>query len=184
RQGFVERYSTLFEQKSVAPSTFLHNHSQVLTIDPDLTQTWAEYRGQFTWLGQYLRRCDYYPYSSQGHEGKSRLYWSRLFLERSLQLLRPGGRCAVLLDPFWHKANGAPLRQWLQQHIDLAAVLDLSNHQGLWPMAPSRTTLCALWLRHQNPTGDTPYRAYVKPPNTLTKAALGDALQSLINPVE
>lgn len=177
--GFVERYATLFEHKNVAPSTFLHNRQSVLTIDPDLTQGWAEYRGEFTWLSQYLRRSEYYPHSSQG--GQSRLYWSRLFLERSMQLLRPGGRCAVVLDPFWAQSNSAPLRHWLQRETDLATVLDLSNHQKLWPDVPHRATVCALWLRHQGPTQSSPYVAYAKPANALTPEALGGVLQRLIH---
>ncbi|PSR17614.1 hypothetical protein C8255_11625 [filamentous cyanobacterium CCP3] len=177
--GFVEHYATLFEHKQVAPSTFLHNRQPVLTIDADLTQSWAEYRGQFTWLSQYLRRSEHYPHSSQGSQ--SRLYWSRLFLERTMQLLRPGGRCAVVLDPFWAQSNSAPLRHWLERETALATVLDLSNHQKLWPDVPARTTLCALWLRHQGPTQASPYSAYAKPDKALTPAALGDVLQRLIH---
>lgn len=182
--GFVDRFATLFEQKQVAPSTFLHNHRQVLTIDPDLSQAWAEYRGQFTWLGQYLRRSDYYPHSTPATGGQSRLYWSRLFLERSLQLLRPGGRCAVLLDPFWAQSNSASLRHWLQRQTDLTTVLELSNHERIWPHAPARTTLCALWLTQPGPTQGSPYRGYTKPPNVLTPDDLGGLLQRLINPAE
>ena len=182
--GFIERYGALFEHKMVAPSTFLHNHRQVLAIDPDLTQAWAEYRGQFTWLSQYLRRSEYYPHSSAGAGGQGRLYWSRLFLERSLQLLRPGGRCGVVLDPFWAQGNSAPLRHWLQRQTDVATVLDLSNHQGLWPDAPTRMLLCALWLRHQGPTQGSPYSAYAKPPNTLAPIALGSVLQRRIHLAE
>ncbi|TVQ07451.1 MAG: hypothetical protein EA368_14240 [Leptolyngbya sp. DLM2.Bin27] len=182
QNGFVEQYAPLFEQKNVAPSTFLHNHREVLAIDPDLTQAWAEYRGQFTWLSNYLRRSEQYPHSSRGAEGQSqgRLYWSRLFLERSLQLLRPGGRCAVMLDPFWAQSNSAPLRHWLERQTHLATVLDLSNHGGLWPNAPARTALCALWLHHQGPTPGSPYAAYVKD-SALDPATLGAALQRLIN---
>ncbi|WOD39543.1 DNA methyltransferase [Nodosilinea sp. E11] len=181
--GFVEQYAALFEQKNVAPSTFLHNRQSVLTIDPDLAQAWAEYRGQFAWLSQYARRCESYPHSSQGAEGvsQSRLYWSRLMLERSLQLLRPGGRCAVVLDPFWAQANSAPLRHWLQRHTNLTTVLDLSNHRGLWPDAPARTTLCALWLHHQGPTQGSPYTAYTKPDCALDSLALEGLLQRLID---
>ncbi|MBW4460638.1 MAG: hypothetical protein KME47_10430 [Nodosilinea sp. WJT8-NPBG4] len=182
--GFVERYATLFEQKNVAPSTFRHNRQPVLTIDHDLTQAWAEYRGQFTWLSNYLRRSDQYPHSSLGPDGlsQSRLFWSRLFLERSLQLLRPGGRCGVLLDPFWAQSNSAPLRHWLQRQTDLATVLDLSNHQKLWPDVPSRTTLCALWLRHQGPTQGSPYATFAKPNTALAPEDLGGVLQRLIHP--
>ncbi|HSM82343.1 MAG TPA: hypothetical protein VLS96_11685 [Nodosilinea sp.] len=181
---FVERYAPLFERKQVAPSTFLHNHQPVLTIDPDLALAWAEYRGQVTWLGQYLRRSEQYPHSSRGEGPNQRLYWSRLFLERSLQLLRPGGRCAVLLDPFWAASNSAPLRHWLQRETDVATVLDLSNHQKLWPQAPARTTLCALWLHHRGPTQGSPYAARAKADSALAPAALGGLLQRLIDPAE
>ena len=181
--GFVERYATLFEQKQVAPSTFLHNQQSVLTIDPDLTQAWAEYRGEFAWFSQYLRRSDAYPHSTATAEGQSqsRLYWSRLFLERSLQLLRPGGRCAVLIDPFWAQGNSAPLRHWLQRETDLDTVLELSNHQGLWGSAPTRTTLCALWLHHQGPTQGSPYAAYAKSAQSLPLEGLRVVLQRLIH---
>lgn len=180
--GFVEQYAPLFEQKQVASSTFLHNYREVLTIDPDLAQAWAEYRGQFTWLSHYLRRSEQYPHSSQAGEGQNqgRLYWSRLFLERSLQLLRPGGRCAVVLDPFWAQGNSAPLRHWLERQTHLATVLDLSNHRGLWPHAPARTTLCALWLRSQGQTPGSPYAAYTKD-SALDPTALGDVLQRLVD---
>ena len=179
QSGFVERYATLFKHKNVAPSTFLHNRQSVLTIDTDLTQSWAEYRGQFAWLSQYLRRSEHYPHSSQGSQ--SRLHWSRLFLERTVQLLRPDGRCAVVLDPFWAQSNSASLRHWLERQTALATVLDLSNHQKLWPDAPTRTTLCALWLRHQGPTQASPYSAYAKPDSALTPATLGEVLQRLIH---
>ncbi len=180
--GFVEQYTPLFEQKQVAPSTFLHNYREVMTIDPDLAQAWAEYRGQFTWLSNYLRRSEHYPHSSQAGEGanQGRLYWSRLFLERSLQLLRPGGRCAVVLDPFWAQGNSAPLRHWLERQTHLATVLDLSNHRGLWSHAPSRTTLCALWLHNQGSTPGSPYAAYAKD-SALDPTALGELLQRLID---
>ncbi len=174
---FIDLYQDLFQAKGVAPSTFLHNHQQVLAIAPDLATAWDHYRGQFALPGKYFRRSGQYPCAAQS---QGRLYWSRLFLERAVQLLRPGGRCGVLLDPFWAKANSAPLRHWLERHTTLEAVVDLSNHQSLWPDVPDRTTLCLLWLRRRGSTTACPYSAYNRVANALAPEALGATLQRLI----
>jgi hypothetical protein len=181
--GFVKIYEDLFQAKTVAPSTFLHNHKQVLTIDPDLTRAWAHYRGQFSLPNQYFRRSGHYPHSGQPAPGQTqgRLYWSRLFLERSLQLLRPGGRCGVVLDPFWATANSAALRHWLEAHTELGSVVDLANHRGLWPELPPRTTLSLLWLSKQGHTQGCPYSAYDRASNAPTPSHLGALLQRLID---
>lgn len=174
---FLEAQADLFEAKGVTPSTFLNNHKQVLTIDPDLTQAWANYRGQFALPSQYFRRSGHYPHSTQPAPGQTqaRLYWSRLFLERSLQLLRPGGRCAVVMDPFWAMGNSAPLRHWLEAETNLGGVVDVSNHNHLWPELPPRTTISLLWLKKQGRTQGSPYSAY-----TRAKAPTPDSLAPLM----
>lgn len=184
--GFLEAYADLFQAKGVAPSTFLNNHKQVLTIDPDLTQAWADYRSQFALPSQYFRRSGHYPYSGQPSAGQTqaRLYWSRLFLERSLQLLRPGGRCAVMMDPFWAMGNSAPLRHWLEAETQLGSVVDISNHGGLWPELSPRTTLSLLWLKKQGHTQGSPYSAYVRHPKAPAPADLAKLLQRLIHLAE
>ncbi|QQE63440.1 hypothetical protein GFS31_01050 [Leptolyngbya sp. BL0902] len=175
--GFLAAHADLFDAKGVAPSTFLNNHRQVLTIDPDLTQAWATYRGQFAVPSQYFRRSGHYPHSSQPAPGQTqaRLYWSRLFLERSFHLLRPGGRCAVVMDPFWAMGNSAPLRYWLEAETTLGGVVDFSNHHHLWPDLPPRTTLSLLWLKKQGRTQGSPYSAY-----TRAKAPTLDGLATLM----
>ncbi|NMF82966.1 hypothetical protein [Nodosilinea sp. P-1105] len=178
---FIDLYQDLFQAKGVAPSTFLHNHPQVLAIAPDLATAWDHYRGQFALPDKYFRRSGQYPCAAQS---QGRLYWSRLFLERAVQLLRPGGRCGVMLDPFWAKTNSAPLRHWLERHTTLEAVVDLSNQQGLWPDVPGRTALCLLWLQRQGPTTTCPYSAHSRVANALAPEALGAALQRLIHLTE
>ncbi|MEB3288423.1 MAG: hypothetical protein VKI82_00825 [Leptolyngbya sp.] len=174
---FLEAQADLFEAKGVAPSTFLNNHKQVLTIDPDLTQAWANYRGQFALPSQYFRKSGHYPHSTQPAPGQTqaRLYWSRLFLERSLQLLRPRGRCAVVIEPFWAMGNSAPLRHWLEAETHLGGVVDLSNHHHLWPALPPRTTISLLWLKKQRRTQGSPYSAY-----TQAKAPTPEGLEPLL----
>jgi hypothetical protein len=183
--SFLDAHQDLFEAKNVAPSTFLHNHKQVLTIDPDLTLAWASYRGQFALPSQYFRRSGHYPHSGQSHPGQTqRLYWSRLFLERSLQLLRPGGRCGVVLTPFWAAANSAPLRHWLETEAKLGNVVDIANHRGLWPDLPPRTSISLLWLKKQERTQCSPYSAYTGANKAPTVSTLDALLQRLIHLAE
>ena len=184
--GFLDTHADVFESKGVAPSTFLHNHKQVLTIDPDLTQAWANYRGQFTLPSQYFRKSGHYPYSGQPAPGQAqaRLYWSRLFLERSLQLLRPRGRCAVMMDPFWAMGNSAPLRHWLEAETQLGSVVDISNHGNLWPHLPPRTTVSLLWLKKQGHTQGSPYSAYTRTNRAPPSEGLDRLMQRLIHLAE
>jgi hypothetical protein len=185
-EDFLEAQADLFEAKGVAPSTFLNNHKPLLTIDPDLTQAWANYRGQFALPSQYFRRSGHYPHSTQPAPGQTqaRLYWSRLFLERSLQLLRPGGRCAVVMDPFWAMGNSAPLRHWLEAETNLGGVVDLSNHNHLWPELSPRTTISLLWLKKQGRTQGSPYSAYTRTDRAPTPEGLARLIQRLIHLVE
>lgn len=185
-EDFLDAQADLFEAKGVAPSTFLNNHKPLLTIDPDLTQAWANYRGQFALPSQYFRRSGHYPHSTQPASGQTqaRLYWSRLFLERSLQLLRPGGRCAVVMDPFWATGNSAPLRHWLEAETNLGGVVDLSNHHHLWPDLPPRTTISLLWLKKQGRTQGSPYSAYTRTDRAPTPAGLARLMQRLIHLAE
>lgn len=180
---FLERYQDLLAQKNVAASTFLHKRKHILEIDPDLSRAWCQYRSRFSLPNQYFRRSGQYPHAAQSSRtpSQSRLYWSRLFLERTLQLLRPGGRCGLVLDPFWDQANSASLRHWLQGATRVETVLDLANFAGLWPDRPARTTLCLLWLQAQGTTETNPYRAYRRASQSLTLSALGNTLQGLID---
>lgn len=183
---FVDRHQDLLRHKNVARSTFLHNRKRVLAIDGDLSQAWCDYRSTFSFPNQYFRRSNHYSYSTQTNRpgNSGRLYWSRLFLERSLQLLRPGGYCGLVLDSFWPQANSAALRQWLQSQTQVGAVVDISNYGKIWPTLSSRITLSLLWLKGQGTTELSPYRSYSRASQSLPPRALGHLLQGLIDLAE
>lgn len=177
--GFTEAYQDLLAQRGVTAATFLANPPQVLAVHPDLTEAWGQFRSQFTWLSQYFRRAGAYPQSGRQSTGK--LSWSRLGLERSLTLLRPGGRCALVLDCFWSQPSSGALRQWLLSHTTLGAVVELSNHQGLWPERSPRHRSCLLWLQAQGSTQGCPHHVYTHGRTAPDPASLGPLLQGLIH---
>jgi hypothetical protein len=177
--GFAEAYQDLLAQRGVTAATFLANPPQVLAVHPDLAEAWGQFRSQFAWLSQYFRRAGAYPQSGRQSTGK--LSWSRLGLERSLTLLRPGGRCALVLDCFWSQASSGALGQWLLAHTTLGAVVELSNHQGLWPELSPRHRSCLLWLQAQGSTQGSPHHVFTQGRTAPDPASLGPLLQGLIH---
>jgi len=180
---FVAHHPEILQQKDISASAFLHHRDQILTIDGELRQAWYQYRSRFSVLHQYFRRSNHYPHSTQSSKGRfsSRLHWPRLYLERSLQLLRPGGRCGLVLDPLWGQTNSTPLGAWLKHRTRIGRVVDLSNFASLWPDLPARTSICLLWLTTEGSTRSDPYQSYSRTSTALSLAALGHALQSLVD---
>jgi hypothetical protein len=183
---FATTHEDLFQEKAIVPSTFGRHARQILSIDADLTRAWLNYRSQYSFPSQYFRRSGQYPYSSGAKPGRAqgRLYWSRLFLERSLQLLRPGGCCGVMLEPFWSQTNSQRLRHWLQTETRLELMIDLANYRGLWGDLPARTTVSLLWLKKGGSTQGDPYVAYRRAAHAITPEELSPLLQRLIDLAE
>lgn len=181
-EGFIEAHGDVLHRKGINPSTLSHHQSQILTIDPDLNRAWQQYRGQFSFPSQYFRRSGQYPLATAGQGG--RLYWSRLFLERVLQLLRPGGHCALLLDGSWAQGHGLSLRQWLLTHNQLTGWLEISNHQQVWGPVKASTSLSLIWLQRGGQTEAYHHGAYNRPTSAITAAELGVVLQRCLDLAE
>lgn len=159
-EGFFEAFQDLFERKGIFLDAFRNHRQQLFTIDADLATAWRDYCGQFTHLSDYFRKSETYRHATQPPPAQTqmRLYQARLFLERSLQLLRPGGLGAFLLPAdLWHQSNAAPLREWLHQTTQILGVLELSNHQGVLGDLPPRTAISLLWLKQGGSTTDYPH---------------------------
>lgn len=178
-RGFVNYHRDSGEHVSQSTASWLSHPQPALALDPELTRAWQDYSSQFSWQSQYFRKSDGYSPASQG--GVGRMYWSRLFIQRSLALLRPGGRCGLVSDPFWTQANAAGLVKWLSRTTSLGRVVDLSNHQGIWPEMPLRTQVCLLWLQHQGQSDHSVYHAYNRRTSAPSQDSLAGVLQSLIN---
>jgi type I restriction enzyme M protein len=76
-----------------------------------------------------------------------------LFIERCVQLLRPGGRAAIVLPEgiFGNESEGY-VRHWVAQHADLLAIVDCPLETFL-PSTPTKT--CVLFLRKHDPRRPT-----------------------------
>lgn len=183
-EGFYRAFQDLFERKGIALEAFRHHRKQLLTLDAELATAWRDYGGQFTYLGDYFRRSEAYRHSahSLAPQVPMRLYQARLMLERSHQLLRPGGVAAFLLPGnLWHQENAEHLRHWLQQENRILAVVEFSNHQKVLGSLPARTTVSLLWLEKGGTPADYPHLAWTQPATAPTTADLERRLQGLID---
>lgn len=181
---FFITFQDLFERKGISFEAFRHHQQQLFRIDSDLATAWRDFCGQFTYLSDYFRRSADYGHSAQPPQGQSqmRLYPDRLFLERSIHLLRPGGCCAFLLPPdLWHQANAQPLREWLQTTTQMQWVVEISNHQAALGTLPHRTALSLLQVCKAGSTADYPHHSYTTPQDAPTPESLGYLLQSAID---
>ena len=67
------------------------------------------------------------------HQGPGKLFTYRLFLERSLQLLRPGGRLGVIVPAgLWFDRDAAPLRQVLLDECEWEWLFGFENRARLF----------------------------------------------------
>jgi hypothetical protein len=127
-QGVFEQDMSLFERKGISQEAFSHNTQQLRAIDPDLMGLWQTHKAQLAFLSDCFRHLGDYRHATRRPQTQRqmRLYWERLYLERIVQLLKPGGRAALLLPTnVWHQSNSIPLREWLQQAVNLDAVDEL-----------------------------------------------------------
>lgn len=175
-EEFCQHYINLLAAKDIQGEALRHHRTTLLHLDGDLAMAWGQYRGQVQTLSDYLRRADAYPQATRPPAGQRQLqlYWERLFLERIMTLLQPGGRAALVLPTsLWHQANGEPLRQWLQETAAVGPVVEISNHQAAIAEPPSRQDLSLVWLQRGESTESLQPLIWTKEeaPSPITLAA-------------
>lgn len=121
-------------------------------------------------LSRFARRSGIYLACAEGHANEY-----QLFVERSVRLLRPGGRLGLVLP--WGLASdhgSAALRRLLFERCDTDAIVGFENSEGIFPIhrgvrfmlvssspgRPTRQTRCRLGERDpavlEEPGGDAP----------------------------
>jgi hypothetical protein len=106
----------------------------------------------------FVRESGIYHVDSRAHTNRY-----QLFVERALQLARPGGRIGLVLPAGLATDTGAaPLRRFLFDHADVDELTGLDNRQGIFPIhrsvrfvllsctagRPTRTIRCRFGLTH------------------------------------
>lgn len=83
---------------------------------------------------QYYQFCEYRESISGQFHGKRN--WYNLFLERGIQLLRPGGRGRlgiIAQDALLHNDNSTGVRQLLAQRCRIDLVVEVAKRNAMFP---------------------------------------------------
>jgi hypothetical protein len=69
------------------------------------------------------------------HQGPGKLYTYRLFVERAVRLLRPGGRLGLIVPAsLWFDRGAEPLRRLLLEHCDWQWLYGFENRRRVFPI--------------------------------------------------
>jgi len=111
---FFLAFRPLLQAKGIDRQTLNQQRHAILQHHPDLATAWRDYQGHYSYLRAFIRRSADFRHATRSPSQRAiPLYRERLFLERCLQLLRPGGYATLLLSDAMTKANAAPLQDWL-----------------------------------------------------------------------
>jgi Eco57I restriction-modification methylase len=129
-------------------------------------------------LAAFVRSSAIYRLQGQGH---TNLY--RLFVERTLQLLRAGGRAGLVLPSgFATDHSCAPLRRMLIDRTSVDTFTTLENRDGVFPIHRSLKFLLITFTNSGN-TSELPWRPAVRSPDALDRVPdLGAGPDTIVLP--
>ena len=121
-------------------------------------------------LSDFVRDSGIYHVGSRAHVNRY-----QLFVERGLQLLRPGGRLGLVLPSgIASDAGAAPLRRHLFERAHVDAITGLDNHTGIFPIHRS-VRFVLLTCTHGSPTTSFACRFGISRAEELDTPASGTA---------
>lgn len=149
---FFAEHSGLVTKNKMTIKEFEKEQAKLLK-DPEVRAAWLDYLSRFPHVSAYYRKAAQYRNQIARIEmpdGKTRkagtdvnLY--KLFLEQCFNLLRPGGRCGILLPTSVYTDLGAKqLREVLFSQARIQALYGLSNERFLFEGVDHRFRICLL----------------------------------------
>ena len=102
-----------------------------LCADPAIARAWAAERARVEALAAHCRESGVYKH--QGRSGDLNTY--KLFLERAIELTRPGGRVGLIVPAGFHTDLGCrDLRRLAFEENTVEYLLGFENRRGLFPI--------------------------------------------------
>ncbi len=117
-------------------------------------------------LTDFVRESGVYRVETRGHANRY-----QLFVERALQLVRPGGRVGLVLPSgMASDAGAAPLRRYLFDRADVDHITGLDNHDAIFPIHRS-VRFVLLTCTSGRPTSEIRCRFGISSADTLEHSA-------------
>jgi hypothetical protein len=152
---FFAEHSGIVTKNLMTIEDFEKEQAKLLR-DPEIRRAWLEYQSRFPHVSAFFRASTDYTYQISTVDGRKvgtdiNLY--KLFLERSFRLLRPGGRCGILLPTSVYSDLGAKrLREMLLAETRIEALFGLSNEKFLFEAVHHSFRICLLVFEKGGPT--------------------------------
>lgn len=152
---FFAEHSSLVTKNKMSIEDF-EKEKEKLLANLEVRAAWLAYQARFPHVSQWFRKAPDYEHQTSevgGRKTSSDLNLYKLFLERAYRLLRPGGRCGILLPTGVYTDLGAKgLRELLFGETEIDHLFGLSNERFLFDGVDHRFRICLLTFRRGNDT--------------------------------
>jgi len=144
---FFEPYSELVSKKNMTVHEFEKEQVRLLR-DPEILKEWLAYLSEFPHLSAYYRSAPQFKNQISIVDGKkagsdTNLY--KLFLEQCHNLLRPGGRCGIVIPSGIYTDLGTKqLREMLFNESQTDTIFGLSNERFIFEEVHHGFKFCLL----------------------------------------
>jgi len=144
---FLSQYSDLVTKKKMDIKA-LEKEKAKMMRDPEIAVAYTEYLSTFPHVSAYFRAASQYVNQISTVNGKkagSDINLYKLFLEQSFNLLRPTGRCGIILQSGIYTDLGAKqLREMLFSNSQLDSLFGFSNEKFIFENVHHAQKFCIL----------------------------------------
>jgi len=178
---FFTQHSDLVTKKNMDIKKFEKEQTKLLR-DPEILDAWLEYLSSFPHLSAYFRSAsDYVNQISIVNDKKAgtdiNLY--KLFLEQSFNLLRPNGRCGIILQSGIYTDLGTKqLREMLFSQGTITSLFGLSNEKFIFENVHHAQKFCILVFEKGGHTENFEAAFRINPREAVSPDRIGSFLNS------
>lgn len=181
---FFAEHSGIITKNLMTIKEFEKEQAKLLK-QPAIRRAWLEYQSQFPHVSAFFRTSTEYTYQISTVDGRKvgtdiNLY--KLFLERSFRLLRPEGRCGILLPTSIYSDLGAKhLREMLFDKTRIETLFGLSNEKFLFESVHHSFRICLLVFEKGGPTAEFEAAFRMNPRESVSAERLELFLNSAVD---
>lgn len=178
---FFTQHSALVKKKKMDIKAFEKEQNKLLR-DPEIVEAWEEYLSTFPHVSGYFRSANHYAKQISTVDGKkvgSDINLYKLFLEQSFNLLRPSGRCGIILQSGIYTDLGAKqLRETLFSEATTDALYGLSNEKFIFENVHHSQKFCILVFEKGGRTKSFEAAFRINPREAISPNEIGRFLNS------
>jgi hypothetical protein len=181
---FFAEYSDVVSKNKMTIKEFEKEQTQLLR-NPEVRAAWLAYESRFPHLSQWFRAAPEFKHQSAVVSGKktgSDVNLYKLFIERSFHLLRPGGRCGIVIPGSIYTDLGATgLRKMLFDQAQTEALVSLSNEKYIFEGVHHAQKFCFLTFEKGGKTEQFQATFRINPREAVKPEDLANFIQSESN---